>query len=116
MVVGNKDFREIAKPTEIVSLLLDDEELKKLDQQALDATARNGFSSRSTAAVSGWELEGDDFFSQPRQNVEEEELEAEAEAATATPQPKSKRKAGQKSSASTMRGRGRPKKYPSTEP
>ncbi|KAG9011639.1 putative DNA helicase ino80 [Tulasnella sp. JGI-2019a] len=116
VVVGNKDFREIARPTEIVSLLLDDEELKKLDQQALDAgAAKNGYSSRSSAAVTGWELEGDDFFGQPRQNVDEEELEAEAEATSAPIAMKGKRKSGPRASG-VGRPRGRPRKYPSAEP
>ncbi|KAG8883810.1 putative DNA helicase ino80 [Tulasnella sp. 331] len=116
VVVGNKDFREIARPTEIVSLLLDDEELKKLDQQALDAgAAKNGYSSRSSAAVAGWELEGDDFFGQPRQNADEEELEAEAEATSAAAPVKAKRKSGARA-AGVGRPRGRPRKYPSTEP
>ena len=60
IVVGNKGFTEIAKPNEIVSLLLDDDELKTLDQGSIDSAARNNGAGASSSMK--WDDDGDDFF------------------------------------------------------
>lgn len=102
IVVGNKDFREVAKPTEIVSLLLDDEELKNLDRQALDAGARRNGYGKSGAGTS-WEMEGDEFFGGRAKVVDEDEVEA----ATTTPAPTRGRPRGRGRGTGRGRGRGR---------
>lgn len=67
IVVGNKNFTDVTKPSEIVQLLLNDEQLANLDP----ATATQGLASQdvpaeglsSTAPVRDlWNDEGDDFF------------------------------------------------------
>ncbi|PFH54596.1 hypothetical protein AMATHDRAFT_52228 [Amanita thiersii Skay4041] len=71
IVVGNKNFTDVTKPSEIVQLLLNDEQLANLDP----ATATQGLSdqkhSKSIAKSSNdesgtvrdlWNEEGDDFF------------------------------------------------------
>lgn len=68
MVVGNKNFTEVTKPSEIVQLLLNDDQLANLDasrdlsaKQAGKRPARpddgNGKQIRDL-----WNEEGDDFF------------------------------------------------------
>ncbi|KAG8905621.1 putative DNA helicase ino80 [Tulasnella sp. 403] len=107
IVVGNKDFREVAKPTEIVSLLLDDEELKNLDRQTLDAGARrNGYGKSATISGSnGWELEGDEFFGgRPRHNDDDE---AEVEQQSSAPTRSRGRGRGNGRGTGSRRGRGR---------
>ena len=79
-MVGNKQFTEATKPSEIVSLLLNDEELANLGNASsvVDASASgNGMSEKragkqpagaATGGPSGvrdfWNEEGDDFFGQ----------------------------------------------------
>ncbi|KAF8740591.1 hypothetical protein AX14_007973 [Amanita brunnescens Koide BX004] len=67
IVVGNKNFTDVTKPSEIVQLLLNDEQLANLDP----STAAQGLASRdvpveglsSAAPVRDlWNDEGDDFF------------------------------------------------------
>lgn len=80
IVVGNKQFTEATKPSEIVSLLLNDEELATLGSASsvVDASASgSGMSEKragkqpvgtETGGSSGvrdfWNEEGDDFFGQ----------------------------------------------------
>ncbi|KAG8936475.1 putative DNA helicase ino80 [Tulasnella sp. 418] len=86
IVVGNKDFREMAKPTEIVSLLLDDEELRNIDRQALDG---DGKRATNLANVGPWDADGDDFFSGTARAPNEDEEEA---AGTDQPSPVKQRR------------------------
>ncbi|KAF8527985.1 SNF2 family N-terminal domain-containing protein [Hysterangium stoloniferum] len=77
IVVGNKQFTEATKPSEIVSLLLNDEELANLGNapSTVDASTtkvserRAGKQPEDARNSSGvrdlWNEEGDDFFGQP---------------------------------------------------
>jgi DNA helicase INO80 len=73
--VGNKQFTEATKPSEIVSLLLNDEELANLGNapSAVDAsvsvaqpsTKQIGKQPEGSNVRDLWNEEGDDFFGQP---------------------------------------------------
>lgn len=70
IVVGNKTFTDVAKPSEIVQLLLNDEQLAGLDTSATKALTsednhmvRTGGEERDTMRDL-WNEEGDDFFRQ----------------------------------------------------
>ncbi|GJJ09521.1 hypothetical protein Clacol_003744 [Clathrus columnatus] len=76
IVVGNKQFTEATKPSEIVSLLLNDEELANLENTgSVDvptlSSKRLGKQPEGAAIRDLWNEEGDDFFAQPNtiQNV-----------------------------------------------
>ncbi|KAH8120417.1 SNF2 family N-terminal domain-containing protein [Phellopilus nigrolimitatus] len=60
IVVGNKQFTDVAKPNELVSLLLNDDELANLETQDPDNSA--GPRRTSQAVRDLWADEGDDFF------------------------------------------------------
>jgi DNA helicase INO80 len=76
IVVGNKQFTEATKPSEIVSLLLNDEELANLENapSTVDASTtkisekRAGKQPEGVKSAPGvrdfWNEEGDDFFGQ----------------------------------------------------
>jgi len=74
IVVGNKQFTEATKPSEIVSLLLNDEELENLgtSTSAVDVSAsgpsisdkRTGKQPEGSGVRDLWNEEGDDFFGQ----------------------------------------------------
>lgn len=64
IVVGNKTLTDVAKPSEIVQLLLNDEQLASLDSSA---TSNLSDGMGSTTADNGavrdlWNEDGDDFF------------------------------------------------------
>jgi len=118
IVVGNKQFTEVAKPKEIVSLLLNDDELANLEKQgsdkALAAKSNNkkvaGATSETSQAVREmWAEEGDDFFGQGGSNqmaAIPEGAEGEGEPAS---QPKSTR-GRKRGGGASGRGRGRGKR------
>ncbi|KAJ6575249.1 SNF2 family N-terminal domain-containing protein [Mycena capillaripes] len=60
IVVGTKNFTEVAKPSEIMQLLLNDEQLAALDTTA--PSAQDVKTSGDAAARDLWNEEGDDFF------------------------------------------------------
>ncbi|KAL4268117.1 Chromatin-remodeling ATPase INO80 [Pleurotus pulmonarius] len=68
IVVGNKTLTDVAKPREIVQLLLNDEQLASLDQSAPGLSEkqsdkpRQGAEGSSAAGRDLWNEEGDDFF------------------------------------------------------
>ena len=72
IVVGNKSFTDVAKPNEIVSLLLNDDELANLESQGSSTAAATskksgkkatGTTDETSQAVRDlWQEEGDDFF------------------------------------------------------
>ena len=74
IVVGNKSFTDVAKPNEIVSLLLNDDELANLESQGSSTAAATskksgkkatGTTDETSQAVRDlWQEEGDDFFGQ----------------------------------------------------
>jgi DNA helicase INO80 len=60
IVVGTKNFTEVAKPSEIMQLLLNDEQLATLDTTV--TSAQDVKTSGDAAARDLWNEEGDDFF------------------------------------------------------
>ncbi|KAF7303328.1 SNF2 family helicase ATPase [Mycena kentingensis (nom. inval.)] len=61
IVVGNKTFTDVAKPSEIMQLLLNDEQLANLDASAAGSNEKS--TSAGAPARDLWnEEEGDDFF------------------------------------------------------
>jgi len=63
IVVGTKNFTEVAKPSEIMQLLLNDEQLATLDTTAASgSSAQDVKTSGDAAARDLWNEEGDDFF------------------------------------------------------
>jgi DNA helicase INO80 len=99
IVVGNKSFTDVAKPNEIVSLLLNDDELANLESQGSSTTVQqkksgaNGKKTTSSDETSHavrdlWQEEGDDFFgqggAQPAVTIPEG---AEGEEDSSTPAP-----------------------------
>lgn len=119
IVVGNKQFTEVAKPKEIVSLLLNDDELANLEKQGSDnaIAPRNqnkrvaGSTNETSQAVREmWNEEGDDFFGQsgPGPSIPVTEAGDEEEREFAAPAPKSTR--GRKRGGGPGRGRGRGKR------
>lgn len=67
IVVGNKSFTDVTKPNEIVSLLLNDDELANLEKQDSNGTAgldsKPAGSDKTNQVVRDlWQEEGDEFF------------------------------------------------------
>lgn len=66
MVVGNKSFTDLTKPSEIVQLLLNEDQLANLNSGNVDPSQSLGgqpITNGSTAASRElWSEEGDDFF------------------------------------------------------
>lgn len=66
MVVGNKNFTEVTKPSEIVQLLLNDDQLANLDSSgglsAKQAGKLRAGDGAGDQARDLWNDEGDDFF------------------------------------------------------
>jgi DNA helicase INO80 len=72
IVVGNKNFTEVTKPSEIVQLLLNDEQLASLDNTSSDLSGKTAGPQPSGSDESHgrpvrdlWNEEGDDFFGHP---------------------------------------------------
>lgn len=91
-MVGNKQLMDIAKPSEIVSLLLNDDELANLDPSTsfTGADTKDKAAPRETRDL--WVDDGDDFFGatavNPESNIVAREDEIPAPAPT---RPASKR-------------------------
>jgi len=68
IVVGNKNFTDVTKPSEIVQLLLNDDQLASLDNSAATGLSSKRAGKRPAEAEDGepvrdlWNEEGDDFF------------------------------------------------------
>lgn len=68
IVVGNKNFTESNKPSEIVQLLLTPDQLANLDTNNANNAKKNGKKPAGQAAAADapvrdlWNEEGDDFF------------------------------------------------------
>jgi len=114
IVVGNKNFTDVAKPSEIVQLLLNDEHLADIDNsngsglQAKKAGKRTGASSVVTdndTVRDLWNDEGDDFFghSANQGNVTAEKGE---EVGNGTPSNRGKKRKGGNSGALRPRKTG----------
>lgn len=65
-MVGNKSLTDVAKPSEIVQLLLNDEQLANLDTSATSALSTNDAAGKPGNGDGPerdlWNDEGDDFF------------------------------------------------------
>lgn len=96
-MVGNKSFTDVARPNEIVSLLLNDDELANLEKQGPSntvATKRSnnkragGATDETSQAVRDlWTEEGDDFFGHTGGPPAGASISATPEEEDATPAP-----------------------------
>lgn len=100
LVVGNKNFTEVTKPSEIVQLLLNDDQLANLDtsgdlsaKQAGKRPARpddgNGKQIRDL-----WNEEGDDFFGHSGAAGTAEPVEEDKDTGTPVPSVSGKKRKG----------------------
>lgn len=68
IVVGNKTFTDVTKPSEIVQLLLNEDQLANLDNNNSASAKKNGkrpavsADATDNAARDLWNEEGDEFF------------------------------------------------------
>ena len=71
IVVGNKNFTDVTKPSEIVQLLLNDDQLTNLDTNTASSEKKNGKRLVGSTDPTGtpmrdlWNEEGDEFFGHP---------------------------------------------------
>jgi len=94
IVVGNKPMIDMAKPNEIVSLLLNDDELANLSNNPSDSR-RDSNSVDSFINHDLWADEGDDFFGHQGTAIirpEQRQLDASTQAETAADQQPKKRR------------------------
>ncbi|PCH33516.1 hypothetical protein WOLCODRAFT_135169 [Wolfiporia cocos MD-104 SS10] len=81
IVVGNKTFTDVTKPSEIVSLLLNEDQLSAINTNT-EPSARSKGKRPATDAAPGsgavigdlWNEEGDEFFGQPSTSTYGQEL------------------------------------------
>ncbi|THH02834.1 hypothetical protein EW026_g83 [Hermanssonia centrifuga] len=108
IVVGNKNFTDVTKPSEIVQLLLNEDQLANLGANNVGVSKRNGKKaaaqpdSNDTAVRDLWNEEGDEFFTQPQAGggASIQELDDEG-----TPVPTPGRKKGRPEGTGARRGR-----------
>lgn len=115
IVVGNKNFTDVAKPSEIVQLLLNDEQLANIDNtngpglSSKKSGKRPGAGSASTnndAVRDLWNDEGDDFFGHPANQGNVAADKGEEDGTAAAPSRGKKRKGGGSSGAPRPRKTG----------
>lgn len=114
IVVGNKNFTDVTKPSEIVQLLLNDDQLANIDNSnASSAPSKKagkravGTSEESSDAMRDlWNEEGDDFFGHSTNNngATAPPEGGEEEEGTATPAKGKKRKAAARPRKTTGKG------------
>ncbi|KIP12607.1 hypothetical protein PHLGIDRAFT_98060 [Phlebiopsis gigantea 11061_1 CR5-6] len=111
IVVGNKTFTEVAKPSEIVQLLLNEDQLASLDSSATAAGSSNRNNTRrpvgqgtglDTPLRDLWTDEGDEFFGQPQASGSASIQELEDDG---TPVPTTERRRGRGGGPGSRRGR-----------
>ncbi|KAJ3851493.1 SNF2 family DNA-dependent ATPase [Lentinula lateritia] len=66
IVVGSKNFTDVAKPSEIVQLLLNDEQLASLDTSGSQGAANSKGKGVADSTRDLWIEEGDEFFAGPQ--------------------------------------------------
>lgn len=121
IVVGNKSFTDVAKPSEIVQLLLNDEQLA-----TLDTSAAPSLSSKQTGKQCDgeepvrdlWNDEGDDFFGHSGPAATTGIVPEAGEDENGTPIPSARGKKRKPGAAGVTRGRkstGKRKSGTSTE-
>ncbi|KAJ3737090.1 SNF2 family DNA-dependent ATPase [Lentinula guzmanii] len=69
IVVGSKNFTDVAKPSEIVQLLLNDEQLASLDTSGSEGGANNKGKEVADSTRDLWLEEGDEFFAGPQSSA-----------------------------------------------
>jgi len=111
IVVGNKTFTDATKPSEIVQLLLNEDQLASLDASSSvpgPITTDTGGTSKAPAAPTRdlWTEEGDDFFghSGPAQSGPQDSGK-DVEDGTATPKPTRGKKRSRAGATTGSRGR-----------
>ncbi len=62
IVVGNKNLTDVTKPSEIVQLLLNDEQLASLESSNRLSDGQDGDKQKQAAVRDMWNDDGDDFF------------------------------------------------------
>ena len=68
IVVGNKNFTDVTKPSEIVQLLLNEDQIANLDSNNANSVKKNGkkpaglHDTGDAVARELWNEEGDEFF------------------------------------------------------
>lgn len=93
LVVGNKSFTDVTKPSEIMQLLLNDDQLANLDTSGGLSAKQAGKRPARSNDVAGdqmrdlWNEEGDDFFghSGAATSLTTEQLEDEKDSGTPIP-------------------------------
>jgi len=79
IVVGNKNFTDVTKPSEIVQLLLNDEQLANLETSNRLTGTRKDKSTADQAPVQDlWNEEGDDFFGHAAPQSTERQMDEDA--------------------------------------
>ena len=111
IVVGNKNFTDVTKPSEIVQLLLNEDQLANLDSAASAGASAKKNGKKPAGQADGtatpirdlWTEEGDEFFGQSgisgAANIQEYEEEG------GTPAPVLPRKKGRGEGTGARRGR-----------
>lgn len=106
IVVGNKTFTDVTKPSEIVQLLLTDDQLANLETTEPSTKSKGKKRADAVQADAGrdlWNEEGDDFFGQS--SAGPAGIPADDDEVGATPVPSSGR--GRKRGGATGAPRGR---------
>jgi len=115
IVVGNKNFTDVAKPSEIVQLLLNDEQLANIDNangsvlpsKKSGKKPSTGSTNADNDAVRDlWNDEGDDFFGHLASQGNVTADKGEEDGAVAAPSRGKKRKGGSSSGVPRPRKTG----------
>lgn len=125
IVVGNKNFTDVTKPSEIVQLLLNDDQLANLDSSNTSGPSSKKAGKRAVGVSEGpsgdtmrdlWNEEGDDFFGHSSNNsgAAPPPEGGEEEEGTAVPAKGKKRKGGAAARPRKTTGKGSRKKDPGT--
>lgn len=125
IVVGNKNFTDVTKPSEIVQLLLNDDQLANLDSSNTSGPSSKKAGKRAVGVSEGpsgdtmrdlWNEEGDDFFGHSSNNngAAPPPEGGEEEEGTAAPAKGKKRKGGAAARPRKTTGKGSRKKDPGT--
>jgi chromatin-remodeling ATPase INO80 len=111
IVVGNKNFTDVTKPSEIVQLLLNEDQLTNLDSTVATGTSAKKNNKKPAGQADGtdtpirdlWTEEGDEFFGQSGAagGASIQELDDEG----GTPVPVAARKKGRGEGTGARRGR-----------
>jgi DNA helicase INO80 len=103
IVVGNKNLTDVTKPSEIVQLLLNDEQLASLESSNRLSDGQDGDKQKQAAVRDMWNDDGDEFFGHTTGGDRQDENIAPAPSQTV-------RGKGRKSAASTRGRKPGPKK------